>query len=203
VVGPAVFALERDFVAAIDLLLVFGGCCAVRGLTHTSNEAGQNRQERSRKPETVGLKELSVVVPHRRALPLTFDVCTNRVIHRMSMGVVVPRPRQLDLLQGTLDLLILKTLSWGPAHGYAIARWIKQVTGKVLTVGEGSLYPSLHRLEERGWITSEWRLSENNRRAKFYTLTAAGRRQFRIETMSWASFVAAVGSVLEATEQPG
>ena len=114
----------------------------------------------------------------------------------------MPRPSPLDLLQGTLDLLILKTLSWGPAHGYAIARWIQQLTGEVLTVGEGSLYPSLHRLEERGWIDAEWRLSENNRRAKFYTLTARGRRQLRLETESWGGFVAAVGKVLAATEQP-
>ena len=88
----------------------------------------------------------------------------------------------LDLLQGTLDLLVLKTLSWGPAHGYAVARWIQQLTGDVLQVGEGSLYPALHRLEERGWIESEWRRSENNRRAKFYRLTPAGRRQLTAET---------------------
>lgn len=118
-------------------------------------------------------------------------------------GMTVPRPSPLDLLQGTLDLLILKTLSWGPAHGYAIARWIEQLTGQVLTVGEGSLYPSLHRLEARGWIAAEWRLSEHNRRAKFYTLTSTGRRQLRAETASWGGFVAAVAKVLDATEQPG
>jgi PadR family transcriptional regulator, regulatory protein PadR len=108
----------------------------------------------------------------------------------------------LDLLQGTLDLLILKTLSWGPAHGYAVARWIQQLTGKVLTVGEGSLYPALHRLEERGWIESEWQLSEHNRRAKFYHLTAQGRQQLRAETATWGKFVDAVGKVLNATGQP-
>ena len=118
------------------------------------------------------------------------------------MGVTVARPVSLNLLQGTLDLLILKTLTWGPAHGYAIARWIQQLTGEVLTVGEGSLYPSLHRLEERGWIDSEWRLSENNRRAKFYTLTSIGRKQLRLEYDSWGGFVAAVAKVLSATEQP-
>jgi PadR family transcriptional regulator PadR len=110
--------------------------------------------------------------------------------------------RNIDLLQGTLDLLILKTLSWGPAHGYAIARWIQQLTDEVLTVGEGSLYPALHRLEERGWVQAEWRLSENKRRAKFYSLTTAGRRQLRTETDSWGQFVAAVGNVLGAKEQP-
>lgn len=108
----------------------------------------------------------------------------------------------LALLQGTLDLLILKTLTWGPAHGYTVARWIQQLTGDVLQVGEGSLYPALHRLQERGWITSEWRRSENNRRARFYQLTPAGRRQLTAETRTWARFVDAVGKVLQATEQP-
>jgi transcriptional regulator len=113
----------------------------------------------------------------------------------------MPRPPQ-DLLQGTLDLLVLKTLSWGPAHGYAIARWIQQLTGQVLDVGEGSLYPALHRLEERGWVKSEWQLSPNNRRAKFYQLTTRGRHQLRTETASWTEFVDAVGKVLHATAQP-
>ena len=111
------------------------------------------------------------------------------------------RPPQ-DLLQGTLDLLVLKTLSWGPAHGYAIARWIQQLTGQVLDVGEGSLYPALHRLEERGLVKSEWQLSPNNRRAKFYQLTTRGRQQLRTETASWTEFVDAVGKVLHATAQP-
>jgi PadR family transcriptional regulator PadR len=113
----------------------------------------------------------------------------------------VPRP-PLDLLQGTLDLLVLQTLSWGPAHGYAIARWIERLTGDVLQVGEGSLYPALHRLEEREWIEAEWRLSENNRRAKFYRLTSRGRQQLRSETASWARMVEAVGRVLKTSEQP-
>jgi PadR family transcriptional regulator PadR len=113
----------------------------------------------------------------------------------------MPTPT-LDLLQGTLDLLILKTLSWGPAHGYAIARWIDQLTDEILKVGEGSLYPALHRLEERGWVESEWKLSENNRRAKFYRLTTKGRQQLRAETAMWTSFVDAVARVLRATEQP-
>jgi PadR family transcriptional regulator len=110
--------------------------------------------------------------------------------------------RTLDLLQGTLDLLILKTLSWGPAHGYAVARWIQQLTAELLQVGEGSLYPALHRLEERGWVDSEWRLSEHNRRAKFYRLTTKGRQQLGAETAMWMQFVEAVGRVLRATEQP-
>jgi PadR family transcriptional regulator PadR len=114
----------------------------------------------------------------------------------------MPRSSSLDLLQGTLDLLILKTLSWGPGHGYAVARWIQQLTGEVLTVGEGSLYPALHRLEERGWIESEWQLSEHNRRAKFYRLTTRGRQQLRAEAATWGRFVEAVAKVLSATEQP-
>src|SRR5215510_8199830 len=107
--------------------------------------------------------------------------------------------RPVDLLQGTLDLLILKTLSWGPAHGYAVARWIQMLTGSVLQVGEGSLYPALHRLEEREWIDSEWQLSENNRRAKFYRLTPKGRAQLRVESATWTQFVDAVSKVLGAT----
>lgn len=108
----------------------------------------------------------------------------------------------MDLLQGTLDLLILKTLSWGPAHGYAIARWIEQLTGEVLQIGEGSLYPALHRLEEREWIEAEWRVTERNRRAKYYRLTTKGRSQLRAESASWARFVDAVAKVLRATDQP-
>ena len=108
----------------------------------------------------------------------------------------------IDLLQGTLDLLILKTLSWGPAHGYSIARWIEQLTGQVLQVGEGSLYPALHRLEERGWVEAEWRLSENNRRAKFYRLTTLGRSRLRTEAVMWERFVDAMAKVLRASEQP-
>ena len=108
----------------------------------------------------------------------------------------------VELLQGTLDLLILKTLSWGSTHGYGIARWIQQVTGDVLRVEEGSLYPALHRLEKRGWIRSDWGLSENNRRAKYYELTARGQQQFRAEASSWSVFTDAVSKVLTSDEQP-
>ncbi len=113
----------------------------------------------------------------------------------------MPKPAH-DLLQGTLDLLMLKALSWGPAHGYSVARWIERLTADALTVGEGSLYPALHRLEEREWITSEWRVTENNRRAKFYRLTPRGRQQLRAETANWQGFVEAVSKVLKTTEQP-
>ncbi|HMC56837.1 MAG TPA: PadR family transcriptional regulator [Gemmatimonadaceae bacterium] len=106
----------------------------------------------------------------------------------------------IELLQGTLDVLILKTLSWGkPLHGYAIARWLQQVTDDVLRIEEGSLYPALHRAERKGWIGSDWGLSENNRRARYYTITTEGRRQLRAETSSWAVFSQAVSKVLTAT----
>jgi transcriptional regulator len=111
-------------------------------------------------------------------------------------------PKQdVELLQGTLDVLILKTLSWGPRHGYAVVKWIQEVTGQVLMVEEGSLYPALHRLERRGWISSEWGVSENNRRAKFYTLTAAGRQQLRAQTVNWQRFSEAVSRVLTFTQE--
>jgi len=108
----------------------------------------------------------------------------------------------VELLQGTLDLLILKTLSWGSTHGYGIARWIQQVTGDVLRIEEGSLYPALHRLERRGWIAAEWGLSENNRRAKYYELTPRGRQQLRAATSTWSTFANAVSSVLTSADQP-
>src|ERR671920_1484649 len=98
-------------------------------------------------------------------------------------------PREpLDLLQGTLDVLILKTISWQPMHGYAVSRWIRQRTDDVLAVEDAALYQALHRLERHGWIESEWGLSENNRRAKFYQLTSLGRRQLRAKSTSWARY---------------
>ena len=133
---------------------------------------------------------------------LTSDVSFPTIrSHTSNVDATMPRS-QLELFQGTLDLLVLKTLSWGPAHGYAIARWIEQLTGEVLQVGEGSLYPALHRLEERGLIEAEWRVSENRRRAKFYRLTARGRAQLRSESDDWGRFVEAVGKVLRASAQP-
>ena len=104
-----------------------------------------------------------------------------------------------DLLQGTLDVLILKTLSPGTMHGWGIAQRIQQLSQEVLEVNQGSLYPALHRLEQKGWIQAEWGSSENNRRARFYTLTRAGRKQLAEEAESWQRFAAAVGRVLAAT----
>jgi transcriptional regulator len=105
----------------------------------------------------------------------------------------------IELLQGTLDVLVLKALSWGPLHGYGVARWLQQTTDDVLSIEEGSLYPALHRMERRGWVTSDWGLSENNRRAKYYKLTTEGRRQLRAESSTWSLFSQAVSKVLTAT----
>lgn len=106
------------------------------------------------------------------------------------------------LLQGTLELLILKTLSWGPAHGYGIASWIEQVTGDALRVEEGSLYPALHRMERKGWLEPEWGVSENNRRAKFYRLTAEGRAQLGEKTRGWQRLMTVVGRALTTEDRP-
>jgi PadR family transcriptional regulator PadR len=111
-------------------------------------------------------------------------------------------PREAELLQGTLDVLILKALTWGPSHGYGVARWIQQVTDDALRIEEGSLYPALHRLEERELVRAEWGVSENNRRARFYRLTAKGRQHLRAETSSWARYVEAMRKVLRAAEHP-
>ena len=103
-----------------------------------------------------------------------------------------------DLLQGTLGLIMLKALLGGELHGYAIARWVEDTTADVLRVEEGSLYPALRRLEDRGFITAQWGLSENNRRARYYELTAAGRRHLRSEATRWLEFSGAVTQVLRA-----
>jgi len=104
-----------------------------------------------------------------------------------------------DLLQGTLDMLILKTLSLEPMHGWGITQRIQQITGDVLQVNQGSLYPSLHRLQNRGWITSEWSVTENSRRARFYQLTRAGRRQLAAEKENWERLSAAVTQIMQTT----
>jgi transcriptional regulator len=107
--------------------------------------------------------------------------------------------QKTDLLQGTLDMLILKALSPGPLHGYGVGQRIMHLAEEMLTVEEGSLYPALYRLEEGGWIKSEWGKSENNRRARFYTLTAAGRKRLGVEEEHWRRLVAAVGKVMQTT----
>jgi transcriptional regulator len=104
--------------------------------------------------------------------------------------------QRTDILQGTLTLLVLKTLSRGKLHGYAITSHIQRVSSDALRVQEGSLYPALHRMEQEGWIQSDWGVTETNRRARFYSLTAAGRRQLSLEEDHWSRFTAGVGAVL-------
>ena len=113
----------------------------------------------------------------------------------------MPRP-SVDLLQGSLDTIVLKTLSWQPMHGFGIARWIQQITGEVLQVEEGSLYPALYRMENKGWVKAEWRITENNRRAKYYRLTAAGRRQLAQQMDTWNTFAGAMTRILRAASRP-
>lgn len=104
-----------------------------------------------------------------------------------------------DLLQGTLDLLILKVVAFGPIHGYAIATRIRQISGEVLQVQQGSLYPALHRLENRKWLRAEWRETESGREAKFYSLTDTGRKQLKLEVADWEQLTAAIGLILRTT----
>ena len=110
--------------------------------------------------------------------------------------------RELDLLQGTLDVLVLRALSWGPMHGYGVARFIRNGSDGSFRIIDGALYTSLHRLEERGAVESEWGTSEKGKRAKFYRLTTAGRRALRAETSNWAAYVAAVAGVMNAEPEP-
>lgn len=106
------------------------------------------------------------------------------------------------LMQGSLDGLVLKTLSWEAMHGFGIARWIRQVTDDAILLEEGTLYPALYRMENRGWIKGEWGISENNRRAKYYRLTPKGRAQLVRESETWLRFAAAMTKVFSATHQP-
>jgi transcriptional regulator len=111
--------------------------------------------------------------------------------------------KEAGLLQGTVELLVLKRLSWGPMHGYGIASWIETATADVLRVEEGSLYPALYRMARKGWIKGEWGVSENNRRAKYYRLTQAGRRQFEEQATGWERLSGAVTRAVTAAEAPG
>ena len=104
----------------------------------------------------------------------------------------------MDVLKGTLDLMILKALSHGTQHGYGLTQWIRRTSGEALRIEDGALYPALHRLEDRGWIRAEWGVSENNRRAKYYALTARGRRQLAKELSTWRSFAQALGRIVDA-----
>lgn len=130
-------------------------------------------------------------------LLLTFDNKPNMLCCRES--TTMPQPSRLDLLQGTLDLLILRTLQSGQAlHGWAMSERIQQVSEDALRVNQGSLYPALHRLAHQGWIKAEWGVSELGRRARFYRLTASGRKQLELETQNWSRFAMAIGRVLES-----
>lgn len=112
----------------------------------------------------------------------------------------MPGP-SIDLLQGSLDVIVLKTLSWQPMHGFGIARWIQRVTEDVLQVEEGSLYPALYRMENKGWVKAEWRTTENNRQAKYYRLTPQGRRQLAQSATTWEVFADAMAKIMRAVPQ--
>lgn len=111
-----------------------------------------------------------------------------------------PYRNRIELLQGTLDLLILQTLQWGSQHGHGIGQAIRTRSGDLLVVETGSLYPALHRLERQGWLTSKWKTSENNQRAKYYSLTAAGKKQLSSEQSKWRLLVTAISGVLNPAE---
>ena len=113
-----------------------------------------------------------------------------------------PANTDLEFKRGAIELLVLKAVSWGPLHGYAIARWVQDTTDDALRVEEGSLYPALHRLEDKGFIEAKWGLSETKRQAKFYSLTGRGRLALRAEIDSWTRFSDAIGKVITATRQP-
>ena len=108
----------------------------------------------------------------------------------------------VEFRHGAIELLVLKALSWGPQHGFSIARWIQDTADDVLRLEEGSLYPALHRMEDKGWLKATWGTSENNRRAKFYQLSAKGRGQLTTETRDWRAYAAAVSKVLDSTTKP-
>lgn len=114
---------------------------------------------------------------------------------------MVKQAKQVDLLQGTLDLMVLKAVSLGPLHGYGVLLRIEQISGNRLEIPQGSLYPALYRLEHEGWIASEWGQSENNRKAKYYRLTAAGRKRLRAETEKWNHMADAIGAILSAAPE--
>jgi transcriptional regulator len=109
---------------------------------------------------------------------------------------------EFDILQGTLDVLVLRALNWGPMHGYAVARFIRDGSDGSFRILDGALYTSLHRMEERGWIESEWGISEKGKRAKFYKLTTEGKRALRAESANWDAYVSAVARVMSATPDP-
>lgn len=145
-----------------------------------------------------------LVVPDWRRLREAFAAwrqMMQTLIHKWvsylrTLGEVLMRSETLELVRGTLDLLILKAMTWGPKHGLGIVRWIEQTTGDRLQIEEGALYPALHRLEKKGWLTSEWGYTERNREAKFYRLSPAGRRAFAAQVTTWRRYIKVVDLVL-------
>src|SRR5262249_50511715 len=137
----------------------------------------------------------------RRYVPLTFYGRRPSCRHLEILWESMAAPT-VEVLRGTLDLLILKAVSWGPTHGFGVARWIEQATNDVLQIEEGSLYPAPHSPEPRAWIAAEWGPSENNRRAMFYRPTPKGRAQLRAETATWTQFAHAFFAALEAPPTP-
>src|SRR6267143_2752327 len=131
-----------------------------------------------------------------RTFPLHFDK-SNRILLPVEAKREQMSPQRIDLPQGTLDLLILRTLALEPQHGWAISERVQQISSDVLQIQQGSLYPALHRLERRGWFKARWGASENNRRAKYYELTHSGRKQLQVETTAWRKLTAAVAQILE------
>jgi PadR family transcriptional regulator, regulatory protein PadR len=111
-------------------------------------------------------------------------------------------PAAIEILPGSLDLLILKTLSWDPMHGFGIARWLRTLTDDALQLEEGTLYPALYRMANKGWIASEWRITENNRRARYYSLTPKGKKHFTAQSASWLRFAGMMTQVLRAQTEP-
>ena len=115
---------------------------------------------------------------------------------------MAPARPTVDLLQGSLDVIVLQTLSWQPMHGFGIARWIQRVTDDVFQIEEGTLYPALYKIENKGWVKGEWRITENNRRAKYYRLTAAGKRRLAEESRTWNLFAGAMAKIMTAVPTP-
>ena len=115
---------------------------------------------------------------------------------------MAPDRPTVDLLQGSLDVIVLQTLSWQPMHGFGSARWIQRVTDDVFQIEEGTLYPALYKMENKGWVKGEWRVTENNRRAKYYRLTAAGKRRLAEESRTWNLFAGAMSKIMTAVPTP-
>ena len=135
-----------------------------------------------------------------RPIALTTGLCNNLVIYVEALGITMSAA-QIELLKGTLDMLVLKVVALGPSHGYAIAQRLQQISRDFFQVHQGSLYPALHRLEDRGWLQAEWKESETGREAKFYSLTKKGRRQMKEEARNWERVCDAVALVLNASEK--